>query len=54
LRLLVPNRSRKTAHLIAGLAFAGMAFTRLPLPIVLLALAPVSIVVARIEDTRAR
>jgi len=54
LRLLVPYRSRYTALLFAGLAFAGMAFTRLPLPIVLLALAPISIAVARIEDARAR
>jgi chromate transporter len=54
LRLLVPYGSRRTALLFAGLAFAGMAFTRLPLPIVLLALAPISIAVARIEEARAR
>jgi hypothetical protein len=36
------------------LAFAGMAFTRLPLPMVLLALAPVSIAVAGFESGRAR
>ena len=53
LRLLMPYRSRRTALLFAGLAFGGMAFTRLPLPIVLLALAPVSIAAARIEDARA-
>jgi hypothetical protein len=40
--------------LFAGLAFAGMAFTRLPLLIVLLALAPISIGVAGIESARAR
>src|ERR1700747_1875973 len=31
LRLLVPHRSRRMALLLAGLAFVGMAFTRLPL-----------------------
>jgi chromate transporter len=54
LRLLLPHRSRQTALLFAGLAFAGMAFTRLPLPIVLLILAPVSIAVAGLESARAR
>ena len=53
LRLLIPHRSRRTALLFAGLAFAGMAFTRLPLPMVLLALAPISIAVARFETARA-
>ena len=54
LRLLMPHRSRRTALLFAGLAFAGMAFTRLPLPVVLLILAPVSIAVAGLESARAR
>jgi chromate transporter len=54
LRLLRPHRSRRMALLFAGLAFAGMAFTRLPLPIVLLVLAPVSIAVAGLETARAR
>lgn len=54
LRLLLPHRSRRTTLLFAGLAFAGMAFTRLPLPIVLLALAPFSIAVAGLESVRAR
>jgi chromate transporter len=54
LRLLMPHRSRRTVLLFAGLAFAGMALTRLPLPIVLLALAPISIAVARLESARAR
>jgi len=53
LRLLKPHRSRRTVLLFAGLAFAGMAFTRLPLPIVLIALAPISIAVARFESARA-
>jgi chromate transporter len=54
LRLLMPHRTRRTALLFAGLAFAGMAFTRLPLPIVLLILAPVSITGAGLERARAR
>jgi chromate transporter len=54
LRLLLPHRSRQTALLFAGLAFAGMAFTRLPLPIVLLILGPVSIAVAGLENATAR
>ncbi len=54
LRLLMPHRSRRTVLLFAGLAFAGMALTRLPLPIVLLALAPISIAVAGLESARAR
>jgi hypothetical protein len=40
--------------LFAALAFAGMAFTRLPLLVVLLGLAPLSIAVAGIESGRAR
>ncbi len=54
LRLLLPHRSRRTALLFVGLAFAGMAFTRLPLLFVLLILAPVSIAVAGLESARAR
>ena len=54
LRLLMPHRGRRTALIVAGLAFAGMAFTRLPLLMVLLALAPVSIAVAGFESARAR
>lgn len=54
LRLLMPHSSRRTALLFAGLAFAGMAFTKLPLPIVLLILAPLSIAVAGLESARAR
>jgi len=51
---LTPHRSRRTALLFAGLAFGRMAFTRLPLPIVLLALAPISIAVEGLESARAR
>lgn len=50
LRLLMPYLSRRTALLFAALAFGGMAFTRLPLPAVLLALAPLSIAAVRLED----
>jgi chromate transporter len=52
LRLLVPLRRRPTALLFAALAFAGMAFTRLPLPAVLAALAPLSIAATVIEGAR--
>jgi chromate transporter len=45
LRLLMPKRNHPIALLLAGLAFAGMAFTRLPLPVVLLGLAPLSIAI---------
>lgn len=43
IRLLRPHRARPMALLLAGLAFAGMAFVKLPLLIVLLGLAPLSI-----------
>ena len=36
IQLLLPHRRRPRAWLIAALAFAGMAFTRLPLIAVLL------------------
>jgi chromate transporter len=54
IRLLLPHRTRRTAVLFTALAFAGMALTKLPLLWVLLGLAPVSIAVAGIADTRAR
>ena len=45
IRLLLPYRGRPTALLFAALAFAGMVFVRLPLPIVLLGLlAPIPVV----------
>jgi chromate transporter len=53
LRLLRAHRARPTALLFAALAFAGMAFTKLPLLIVLLGLAPFSIVVAGFANARA-
>jgi chromate transporter len=53
LRLLRAHRTRPTALLFATLAFAGMAFTKLPLLIVLLGLAPLSIAVAGFANARA-
>ena len=53
LRLLRAHRTRPTALLFAALAFAGMAFTKLPLLIVLLGLAPLSIAVAGFANARA-
>ena len=43
LRMLTPHRRRPMALLFAALAFAGIVLTRLPLPAVLLGLAPFSI-----------
>jgi len=53
IRLLMPHRTRRTALLFAALAFTGMVFVKLPLLVVLLGLAPVSIAVARIASARA-
>jgi chromate transporter len=53
IRLLMPHRNRRTALLFATLAFTGMAFGKLPLLVVLLGLAPVSIAVAGIASARA-
>lgn len=52
LRLLMPLRTRRTAMLFAALAFAGMGLTRLPLPAVLVALAPLSIAATFLESAR--
>jgi len=52
-RLLMPQRSRRTAWLFAALAFSGMAVFKLPLLFVLLGLAPVSIAVTAIAGARA-
>jgi chromate transporter len=52
LRLLKPHSGRPTAIVLAVLAFLGMAFTRLPLPIVLLALAPLGIFLAALERSQ--
>lgn len=53
IRLLMPHRSRRTALLFATLAFTGMAFVKLPLLVVLLGLAPLSVAVAGIASARA-
>ncbi|HWZ67954.1 MAG TPA: chromate transporter [Stellaceae bacterium] len=53
IRLLMPHRTRRTALLFAALAFTGMAVVKLPLLVVLLGLAPVSIAVARIASAKA-
>lgn len=53
-RLLLPNRSRRTALLLAALAFVAMAFTRPPLPTVLAGSAPLSIAATILESTRPR
>lgn len=54
LRLLVPHRAQPAALLFAALAFAGMAFTRLPLPVVLVGLAPLSVAATFLESARPR
>jgi type IV secretory pathway VirB6-like protein len=51
-RLLMARPGRRTALLFAALAFAGMALTKLPLLVVLLGLAPISIAVAGFAGTR--
>ena len=53
IRLLMPHRTRRTALLFAALAFTGMVFVKLPLLVVLLGLAPVSIAAARIASAKA-
>ena len=47
LKLLMPHRDRPMALLFAVLAFLGLAIAKLPLLLVVLALAPVSIAAAR-------
>jgi chromate transporter len=54
LRLLMPHRRRPVALGLAVAAFIGMAYARLPLLVVLLGLAPLSILVAALESARAR
>jgi chromate transporter len=54
LRLMTPYRRRPAAVLFAALAFGLMAFTKLPLLVVLFSLTPLSIGVACIEAARAR
>jgi len=52
-RLLMPHLGRPVAVLFAALAFAGVVFTELPLLVVLLGLAPLSIAVAAVQTGRA-
>jgi len=52
-RLLMPHLGRPVAVLFAALAFAGIVFTALPLLVVLLGLAPLSIAVAAVQTGRA-
>lgn len=54
LKLLLPQRRRPAALLFAALGFAGLVFVKLPLLVVVLALAPLSIAVAGIESARLR
>jgi chromate transporter len=54
IRMLLPSRRHPAALLFAGLAFGLMAFTKLPLLVVLFGLTPISIAVAAIENARAR
>jgi chromate transporter len=51
-RLLMARPGRRTALLFAAFAFAGMALTKLPLLVVLLGLAPISIAVAGFANAR--
>jgi chromate transporter len=54
IRLLLPYRGHPAAVLFATLAFVLMAFSRLPLLVVLLGLVPLSIAVAAIGNARTR
>jgi len=54
IKLLLPHRSRRMALVFATLAFAGIVVIKLPLLIVLLGLAPLSIVAAGLESAWAR
>ena len=53
IRLLLPNRRRKTALLFAALAFAGLALAKLPLLLLVLVLVPLSILAAHFESAPA-
>jgi chromate transporter len=54
IKLLTPHRRRPAALLFAALAFGLMAFSKLPLLVVLFSLVPLSIAVAGIENAKAR
>jgi chromate transporter len=53
-RMLVPYRSRPAALLFAALAFGLMTFSKLPLPVVLFGMIPLSIAVTAIGTARVR
>lgn len=53
-RMKTPQRRRPAAVLFAGVAFCGIVFTRLPLPVVLLGLAPLSIGASWLMSRRVR
>jgi chromate transporter len=53
IRLLMLHRTRPAALIFAALAFAGMIFVKLPLFVVLLGLAPLSVALAGLEKARA-
>jgi len=54
LRMMLPYRGRPAAVIFADLAFVLMAVAKLPLLIVLIGLAPLSIAVAGLQIARAR
>jgi chromate transporter len=54
IRMLLPHRGRPAALLFAALAFGLMAFTRLPLLVILFGLVPLSIAAAGFQNARAR
>jgi chromate transporter len=54
LRMLRPHRRRPASLIFAALAFGLMAFSKLPLLVVLFSLTPLGIAVAGIENARAR
>jgi chromate transporter len=53
-RLMMPHLGRPVAILFVALAFAGVVFTELPLLVVLLGLAPLSVAVAAVQTERVR
>ena len=54
IKMLLPHRTRPAAILFAASAFALMAFAKLPLLLVLLGVAPLSITVAALQRVRGR
>jgi chromate transporter len=52
IRMLLPHSRRPLALVAAALAVGGMALTKLPLPVLLFSLAPLSIAVAKIRHSR--